>query len=245
MKTLFNYLHFVFLFLIVSFYANSQVGINTKSPTGVFNILKVGGSSSNESHNLVIDKTGVGIGTSSPSAMLDIRTNGAAIPALKISDGSQSDDYALITNAGDGYGSWGVIKGSGGTNVILSATKNYVHSTNYILALNPDGSTGYTVRSEGGYLFLVRWNVVPNTVYAGERVSCYLRLRSNRVVKDLDHVEYYASTISGVGFSFTTVMSAPSCKVGDELSLILKVGVGDGTWTIINDAPPTVTIFRL
>ena len=92
--------------------AYSQVGINTTNPQGIFNI--DGAKDNNttgiptlaqQANDVVVTAKGnVGIGTSTPTARLDIE-NGSISPAIKIVDGTEATGYVLTSDS-NGNGSW-------------------------------------------------------------------------------------------------------------------------------------------
>ena len=82
----------------------SQLGVNTKTPLGVFHIDPAGNTNatgtSGTEDDIVVKSTGqVGIGTISPAKTLDLRGK------FKLVDGTQSNGY-FLTSDGDGNASW-------------------------------------------------------------------------------------------------------------------------------------------
>ncbi|WP_414846436.1 hypothetical protein [Chryseobacterium sp. IT-36CA2] len=93
--------------IVISALAHSQVGVNTVNPQGVFN---VDGAKDNpttgvpnaaqQSNDFTVTNTGnVGIGTTAPSAKLDLAGT------IKIKDGSQGANKVLTSDA-NGLASW-------------------------------------------------------------------------------------------------------------------------------------------
>ena len=88
-----------------------QVGINTTNPLGIFHI---DGNKDNpttgtpnsiqQNNDFIVTSTGnVGIGTTTPTRKLEIVSPNS--PALRIQDGNQNINYALMSDA-NGYGTW-------------------------------------------------------------------------------------------------------------------------------------------
>ncbi|QIK55130.1 hypothetical protein G7051_12575 [Dysgonomonas sp. HDW5B] len=97
----FYYLIILFL-LVYAFGLKSQVGVNTKSPQGVFHIDPKGDTAGaiNSLDDFIITSEGrVGIGTVSPTASLDV------VGDLRIADGTENDRYVMTSDA-NGIGSW-------------------------------------------------------------------------------------------------------------------------------------------
>ncbi|UKB78323.1 hypothetical protein [Chryseobacterium sp. MEBOG07] len=94
----------------------AQVGINTQNPQTTFHI---DGAKDNQitgtptvtqqANDVSITATGrIGIGTIAPSQKLDIQTGGtiaAPVPGIRIADGNQTDNFALVSDA-NGVGTW-------------------------------------------------------------------------------------------------------------------------------------------
>ena len=83
---------------------NAQVGVNIKTPLGVFHIDPAGDTNtagtSGTGDDIVVKPNGqVGIGTISPTKTLDLRGK------FKLVDGTQADGYFLTSDI-DGNGSW-------------------------------------------------------------------------------------------------------------------------------------------
>lgn len=107
-------IYFVILYSAVAVYFTyGQVGINTKSPRGIFHIDAQGdtpdiGSPSiaQMSNDIIVTIDGqVGIGTITPDSNSKLDINGK----IKISDGTQSDTYKLISDA-TGKAHWDEVK---------------------------------------------------------------------------------------------------------------------------------------
>ncbi len=98
-----RFYYLIILFLLVNvFVLKSQVGVNTKSPQGVFHIDPKGDTAGaiNSLDDFIITSEGrVGIGTVSPTASLDV------VGDLRIADGTENDRYVMTSDA-NGIGSW-------------------------------------------------------------------------------------------------------------------------------------------
>ncbi|MBF0577157.1 hypothetical protein [Dysgonomonas sp. GY617] len=86
--------------------SHTQVGINTTNPFRVFHIdprMNTNGTLSppiNDSDDVIVNKDGwLGIGTTNPTAALDLRGN------IRINDGTQSSG-SIFTTDGTGLGYW-------------------------------------------------------------------------------------------------------------------------------------------
>lgn len=102
------------LLILVAFFGmiiNAQVGINTQNPQGMFHI---DGSKDNppaaapnaqqQSNDVIVTAAGnLGIGTTTPTRKLEIVSTSS--PALRIVDGNQNLNYALMSDA-NGNGTW-------------------------------------------------------------------------------------------------------------------------------------------
>lgn len=105
----------ILLFVMSIVPVSAQVGIKTEKPLGTFHIDSKGNNTSipitatEELDDVIVDENGnVGIGTSSPSVKLHIKTTGtssAPVSGIKISDGSESDGKVLTSGA-DGTAVW-------------------------------------------------------------------------------------------------------------------------------------------
>lgn len=241
------------LLLLSSFIPSlhAQVGINTSSPKGVFNILKSGGSLSAEKENIMVDVQGnLGVGITNPDARLDIKSTSSSLPALRIEDGvkTQKEGRVLMSDV-NGAAHWGDIKGSGGGVYKITAKNTYnANPAQYVLPLTEKSAT-YPITNQGNYLFVIEWNAIPSNVNGVNAVSCYFFLKKGYgtpSVKLLDTVEYYAKAYPRKGFSFTTTLAASDVIVGDVISLEMLISVGGGSWTINQgSAPPSITILKL
>lgn len=90
---------------------NSQVGINTANPQGIFHV--DGSNDNNKSgtptsaqqlNDVIVTANGsLGIGTTTPTRKLEIVS--PTSPALRIQDGNQNVNYVLMSDA-NGYGTW-------------------------------------------------------------------------------------------------------------------------------------------
>lgn len=147
MRTLF----FVFTLLLSSVSVIAQVGINTESPQGMLHVDPKGNTSgvTNTEDDVVFSKDGyLGIGTTSPSASIHIKTNGTAdnpVSGFRLEDTSQAEDYVLTTDA-NGLLSWALhapkeavqgTRGSGSTTVSISAGQNKLYGINANVTLPP------------------------------------------------------------------------------------------------------------
>lgn len=169
------------LLILVAFFGiivNAQVGINTQNPQGMFHI---DGSKDNppaaapnaqqQSNDVIVTATGnVGIGTTTPTRKLEIVSTSS--PALRIVDGNQNLNYALMSDA-NGNGTW---------KALSNAISAVFPSTGYNGAVaNPVAGTGnYTgvtlTLPPGKWLVLT--NVVLNaTPDAGNGKGAWVRLQ--------------------------------------------------------------------
>ncbi|MGV4415192.1 hypothetical protein [Chryseobacterium sp. T1] len=103
---------FITFSLMICAIINAQVGINTSNPQNAFHI---DGEKDNnntgtptaaqQANDFLVTSTGsVGIGTTSPTAKLEIN-NGTTVGAIKIVDGTQGTGKVL-TSDNNGVGSW-------------------------------------------------------------------------------------------------------------------------------------------
>ncbi len=108
----------------ISLSLSAQIGVNTSNPQGVFN---VDGQKNNpatgtptvaqQQDDFVVTQQGrVGIGTTAPTAKLEIN-NGTTAGAIKIVDGTQAEGKFLVSDA-NGVGTWR--QTSGNTTVVTS-----------------------------------------------------------------------------------------------------------------------------
>ena len=101
------------LMLLAVGLTRAQVGINTESPQDVFHIdpqkNTIGGA--NAADDVIVTSSGnVGVGTTSPTTKLDIRSSSAG--AIRIADGSQGVGKVLIAADDTGSATWRNIPGS-------------------------------------------------------------------------------------------------------------------------------------
>lgn len=93
----------------------AQVGINTMNPVGMFHIDSQSNTSgsSNTTDDIVVDANGnMGIGTTTPTAKLELKSTGTAatpVPAIKIVDGAQARGKLLRTQDDEGTALWTII----------------------------------------------------------------------------------------------------------------------------------------
>lgn len=165
--------------LTVSSLAYSQVGINTANPQGVFNI---DGAKDNattgtpttaqQANDFVVTSAGnVGIGTTTPSYKLEIKTGGISsniIKGFKLVDGSQGNGY-ILTSDSNGLARWnpislstynGSFTGIAGVNYSFTTNTGWSNTGAYITL--PDG----TWKVDLALLIKIRGNsgeVLPNT----------------------------------------------------------------------------------
>lgn len=136
--------------ITVSSLAHSQVGINTPNPQGTFH---VDGAKDNaetgtptlaqQANDFTVTSTGnVGVGTTAPSAKLDVVGN------IKITDGTEGDGKVLVSGI-NGIASWQT----------STATKSLVLAT---MGLGANISTGGLAVQTGSFLTLGpgRWLVM-------------------------------------------------------------------------------------
>lgn len=140
------------LILIVSLGVNvhAQVGINTQNPQGVFHIdggkdnpLTGAPNTTQQINDVIVTSTGnVGIGTTNPTRKLEIVS--PTSPALRIVDGNQNANYALMSDA-NGNGTWkalsnaisAVFPSTGFNGAISTPAAGTVNYTGVTLTLPP------------------------------------------------------------------------------------------------------------
>lgn len=160
-KTIFSYI--LFSLLVIAGY--SQVGINTIEPQGILHI--DAGTKNDTSDDIVVSLSGnLGIGTTSPTAKIQIKTNGTSsipVQGFKLIDGTQGAGKLLISDA-DGVAKWGNLIGS-------AAVLGEVGVTNTTFLSNIANS-GYIAYS-GMYITLNKGDYfinVSNWVKLGEEI---------------------------------------------------------------------------
>ncbi|QIK60708.1 hypothetical protein G7050_13040 [Dysgonomonas sp. HDW5A] len=121
----------IFILSLLSIgWCNAQVGINIKNPLGALHIdpnSDTQSDGSGDADDVIITKDGyMGIGTSTPSTYLHIKTATAGIPTstpaygLRLADGNEADRRALISNA-NGLATWGDVVPEGGISAVKSS----------------------------------------------------------------------------------------------------------------------------
>lgn len=221
MKKLYILSSLICCFLLATY---SQVGINTKSPTGIFHIDPKGDSPTSTTDDMIVTAAGnMGLGTVSPQAKMHINTTSSQT-ALRIVNGKQANDLVLVSADATGGVTWGAIKGSGGETFASTvaqtfaggvATKVYISGT----------TTRYNVRGTGPHLVYFRW--WGRVSASSGMASTYIRLLKNGTT--VDTLEYYTATAANTPFSLTVALMA-NCTVGDYLELTLSPSSG-ANWT--------------
>ena len=136
--------------LLCALPAFAQVGVNTTNPQGIFHI---DGAKDNattgvpsvaaQANDVIVTSTGnVGIGTTTPTRKLEIISS--TTPALRIKDGNQNLNYALMSDA-NGNGTWkalsnaisAVFPATGFNGLIATPTAGTVNYTGVTLTLPP------------------------------------------------------------------------------------------------------------
>ena len=204
--------------------ANSQVGINTLSPTGVFHIDPKNNSPASTTDDIVITSAGnIGLGTLTPQAKIHINT-ASTETALRINDGNERASRVLVSADATGGVTWGAIKSSGGETYTSTVAQTFTGGTATKLYLKGT-TTRYNITGTGAYLVYFRW-WGRSTATSGV-TSAYIRLLKNGTV--VDTVEYYIATTANSPFSLTVALMA-TCVAGDYLELTLNPGTGIN-WT--------------
>ncbi|WP_146212657.1 hypothetical protein [Dysgonomonas alginatilytica] len=186
------------LILIFSLFSigwcNAQVGINTENPSGIFHIdpkadTQLNGSG--DADDIIVTKDGyVGIGTSTPSTYLHIKTATAGtdtstpVYGLRLVDGNQADKRALVSNA-VGLATWANIIPEGGISGVKSTT-----------GITQPAVTGNTLYNSGTTLTLPqgKWFV---------QVAMYIVMAGSPTAQFNDRIAL-SSTFSETNLSQTT-----------------------------------------
>ncbi|WP_146212665.1 hypothetical protein [Dysgonomonas alginatilytica] len=236
---------YILFFLIISVVPVlfAQVGVNTTSPAGVFHIDPNKNSPTTVTDDVVVDVTGnMGLGTLSPAAKVHIAVPAGNV-AFRMTDGSQAADRILMSDA-SGNASWGVIKGSGGYTMKVTAAKTFPNAAATLMPL--DGSnTQINIVSAGNYLVTIRWSGTTTTIGASGAVSAYFYLRKNG--SNVDAIEYYVPATANTPFAFTTMLMATNCVPGNYLQVYVTPSVGGQPWVINGSGTvnPSIVVFRM
>lgn len=238
MKKLYIISAFILYFILP---ANSQVGINTQSPTGIFQIDPKGNSPTSTTDDVIITAAGnIGLGTVNPQAKIHLSTTSSQT-ALRVVDGNQKSDRVLVSADATGGATWGAIKGSGGETFMSTIAQTFVGATGAKLYFT--GTTSrYNITGAGPYLVYFRW--WGKATSTGGMASSYIRLLKNGTV--VDTLEYYVATAANTPFSLTVALMA-NCVAGDYLELTITPGTG-ANWTSdvsLVHTRPSVTFFLM
>ncbi|PXV69021.1 hypothetical protein CLV62_101288 [Dysgonomonas alginatilytica] len=227
------------LSLLTSSLCKAQVSINTSSPLGIFYIDGAADNTTTSANrfknDVMVDVNGslvLGKATqpSVGQAKVDI-TSDAAYGTLKMADGGEGDGMVLFGDA-NGYARWGMLKGSGGYRLSLTApTAAMATGTFYTVGFN--NSLNYIpITEKGSYIVMIRMAAT----YTGTlgRTGGYFYLHKNTVntaTMGIDSIEMYMECLTGKKFSTYTVLRALDLAVGDKIYLVMRPQT-EGTWTL-------------
>lgn len=234
-----KYITLLILSLLMSSVSMAQVSINTKNPQGIFYI--DGGadntttSANRFKNDVMVDANGslvLGKPTQ-PSvglAKVDI-TSDAAYGTLKMVDGGEGDGMVLLGDA-NGYARWGMLKGSGGYKLSLTAPTGAMATGSFYTMTFSNKLNYIPITEQGSYIVMVRMSAT----YTGAlgRTGGYFYLHKNTVntaTMGIDSIEMYMECLSGKKFSTYTVLRALDLAVGDKIYLVMKPQTA-GTWTL-------------
>lgn len=96
--------YLIILFSLIVLHTNAQIGINTNNPLSSLllhiDAKKDTSGSANTADDVVVNANGyLGVGTTTPASNLSVKGS------FRINDGSQAEDYILVSDA-DGIGTW-------------------------------------------------------------------------------------------------------------------------------------------
>lgn len=218
------------IYLLLSFGANAQVGINTNSPQGVFHL-------HGTATDVIIDQNGnMGIGTSTPQAKVHIKTSGTAaspVTGLRIKDTNEGIGKVLTAKDNTGNVIWRQSKGSKVTLLHVWKQSFPIGVKTNIGFFEKSGSADIKVEDDGNYIVVIRWWGNQTGLGAGPRNHCVVYLdRYNAASATITNVDlrevYFAGSDAIPWFGFTSMLFAPNCKKGDVLGL--KLLPGAATW---------------
>lgn len=243
----------IFSMLLSFGLSKAQVGINTKTPQGVFHIDGKGDTSgnSNISDDILIDNNGnVGIGTLTPTAKVH-SVGSSTVAPMRITDGNQAQNYILVSDA-NGNASWMEKPSPGGVIYSIVGSKiTYALNTYYLVKAMP-------ISVSGNYMISIRWwgyatavssnNYTCAVFYATNSANASNNWTSDQTNLK-DQAEYCANTLARAFTSFSTTLFAKATK-GQYLKLYIRVSSG-GSWVIGGvDANqklwnPSIVVFRV
>lgn len=254
---------FLLIFSLLSIgLCRSQVGINTQTSQGVFNIDPRGDTSgsSGTSDDIIVTSDGkMGIGTLSPSARLHI-DKGSSASFLRIEDTSEGANKYLVSDE-NGAGSWipaidlygKVYRMTSPSQVQITYPYNVVSPIRFNLiksdsgTLTNNGDNGFIrIDADGNYIFTFRWwgavstASTPVAPYYFLSTRAYLRLYKvvSGVVSGspLDEVLIYCP-VSGKAAtgrnSFVTSLFAEGLKKDELYAITITPDDGiDNSWIL-------------
>lgn len=239
-------------FTCLSALSFAQVSINTGSPKGVFYI--DGGSDNTTTglnrfkNDVMVDANGSlvlgqAVDPVTGKAKVDI-TADAAYGAFRMSDGGEGDDMALLGDV-DGYAKWGLLKGSGGYRLSVTAPTGVMTAPSYYTTTFSSGVNYIPITQAGSYIVMIRMT----SRYAGSptRTGGYFYLYKNTVntaTRGEDSVEMYSDCINGQNFSTYAVLRAENLVAGDKLYWVIMPQVAGSQWTL-NLSLTTVFFYRV
>lgn len=234
----------------------SQVGIATSTLSSTNSVFEIKGdpSVSGNGDRLVINNNGnVGIGTTTPTAKLEIVKNGNNAP-FRIVDGKVAANKVMGTD-NNGYITWVDMPDPAGVNYhILGSRRTFANNTYVLLQAFPVSKTGF-------YQLVLRWWGKATTFNANMAASAVFYLatstsNANNWTADSgnmqDSAEEYVLGKTGSDsntFCFTIPFSAQASQ-GSYLKLYIRVTNG-GPWIIGDPSTnsstwnPSVSIFKI
>lgn len=207
-------LHIIF-FLSINL-CQSQVGINTKVPLGIFHFDGKGDNqtaptNAQVANDLIVTSDGyVGIGTINPGVKLEINTRGLK-SGLKLVDGNEGESRALMSDA-QGVGTWRNVKQ---TALEWNANREFLipHTGLYLITLYLDDNNTTNT-------FTNRW-VNPSLISnAHNAISLWSVTRGVVLMSSSNSANTY-----GVSCSGTILLSAGEVLVPKDLAWIYPLSV--------------------
>lgn len=241
------------VFLSITGFCLAQMGVNTKTPQGVFHIDAKGDTSgsSNVSDDVIIDTNGnIGIGILTPSAKVHSIGSSTVAP-MRITDTKQALNYILVSDDA-GNASWMERPSPGGTIYSVIGSKITYNFGSYYL-VRP-----ISVPATGNYMISIRWWGYSSAVTA-QNLTCavfYVTTSANTTnnwtsdqTNLKDQVEYCTNTVAGAYTCFSTTLFAKATK-GQFLKLYIRVSAG-GNWIVGGVSTgqklwnPSIVVFRV